>query len=220
MAITAWSANVSRSAICLAEKGFGLGPPIDEDDAQWRALAQQRRRQHCPDGGPGLPQRDTVPGTPPRPPGCPRRGSSAGRRRPVRPTVSRVTGTVSPIASDSAEWAVPRYQRAGAPFEAEDRRIRRPAHPGGILGDGLHDRLEVGRRTRDHPQDLGRRRLLLQRLFRLVEQPDVLDRDDGLGRRRSGASRSAGRRRTARARGAATAIAPTGVPSRSSGTES
>ena len=38
----------------------------------------------------------------------------------------------------------------------------------------------IGRRARDHPQDLGRRRLLLERLFRLVEQPDVLDRDHRL----------------------------------------
>ena len=38
------------------------------------------------------------------------------------------------------------------------------AQPHGALDDDVEDRLEVGRRARDHPQDLGRRRLLLQRL--------------------------------------------------------
>ena len=75
---------------------------------------------------------------------------------------------------------MPRHQTQVLAFQTEDRRIRRPAHPGGVLGDGLHDRLQIGRRARDHPQDLARRRLLLQRLFRLVEQAHVLDGDDGL----------------------------------------
>ena len=72
-------------------------------------------------------------------------------------------------------------RRKRVPFQAEDRRIRRPAHPGSVLGDGVHDRLQIGRRARDHPQDLGRGGLLLERLFRLVEQPHVLDGDDRLG---------------------------------------
>ena len=55
------------------------------------------------------------------------------------------------------------------------------AQTGGALGHGVEHRLEIGRRARDHPQDLGRGRLLLQRLFRLVEQPDVLDGDHRLG---------------------------------------
>ena len=33
IAMTAWAAKVWSRAICLAEKGLGLGPPIDEDDA-------------------------------------------------------------------------------------------------------------------------------------------------------------------------------------------
>jgi hypothetical protein len=44
------------------------------------------------------------------------------------------------------------------------------AHPAGVLGDGIHDRLEIGWRAGDHPQDLGRGGLLLQGLLRLVEQ--------------------------------------------------
>ena len=94
----------------------------------------------------------------------------------------------------SAQRSVLRHQAQVLPFETEDRGIRRPAHPRGILGDGLHDRLEIGRRARDHPQDLGRGGLLLQRLGHLSmglcersvlllqfrEQPHVLDRDHRL----------------------------------------
>ena len=66
------------------------------------------------------------------------------------------------------------------PVEPEDRTEAGVAQPRGVLDDGVEDRLDVGRRARDDPQDLGRRRLLLQRLFRLVEQPHVLDGDDRL----------------------------------------
>ena len=61
------------------------------------------------------------------------------------------------------------------------------AQPSGALDEGAEDRLQVDRRARDDPQDLGRRRLLLQRLGRvavallqLLEQAGVLDGDDGL----------------------------------------
>ena len=72
-------------------------------------------------------------------------------------------------------------------FQAEDRRVRRPAHPGGVLDDGLQNRLQVCRRARDDAQDLAGRRLLLQGLrelgvprLQLLEQAHVLDGDDGL----------------------------------------
>ncbi len=93
-----------------------------------------------------------------------------------------VAGTVSPIASDHAQRSM--HAPPGAECSPSRRKIDesdRPAHPGGVLGDGLHDRLEVGRRARDDPQDLAGGRLLLERLFRLVEQADVLDGDDRLG---------------------------------------
>ena len=53
-------------------------------------------------------------------------------------------------------------------LQTEDVGIGRPADPGGILGHDLHDRLQVGRRARDHAQDLARRRLLLERLRQLA----------------------------------------------------
>ena len=75
---------------------------------------------------------------------------------------------------------MPRHHAQVLTFEAEDHRICRPAHPGGALGDGIHHRLQIGRRAGDDPQDLRGGGLLLEGLLRLVEQADVLDGDDGL----------------------------------------
>src|SRR5713101_7952319 len=63
-----------------------------------------------------------------------------------------------------------------------------------VSHDRVEDRLDVGRRLADDPQDLARRRLLLEGLadlgvrlserpvllLKLREQPDVLDGDNGL----------------------------------------
>src|SRR5262252_2058831 len=56
-----------------------------------------------------------------------------------------------------------------------------------LLQHGLEYRFQLARRARDDAEDLGGRRLLLQRLAQiigalpqLVEQPRVLDGDDGL----------------------------------------
>ena len=61
------------------------------------------------------------------------------------------------------------------------------AQPHRALHEALEDRLEIERRAADDLQDLARRRLLLERLgevavarFQLLEEPDVLDGDDGL----------------------------------------
>src|SRR5262249_43696591 len=90
---------------------------------------------------------------------------------------------------------MPRHQAQMLPFKLVDRRIHRPAHAGGVLDDGLHDRLEIGGRARNDSQDLGRGGLLLERLshlpvslrertvffLQLREQPDVFDGDHRLG---------------------------------------
>ena len=47
--------------------------------------------------------------------------------------------------------------------ETEDGAVERIAQPGGALGDGVEHGLDVGRRSRDHPQDLAGRGLLLER---------------------------------------------------------
>ena len=49
-----------------------------------------------------------------------------------------------------------------------------------VFQHGLEHGLEVARRARDDLQHLGGRGLPLQRLAQLVEQPRVLDGDDGL----------------------------------------
>ena len=140
MAMTAWLANVSRSAICLAEKGLGLGPPIDEDDALAaypRAAAASPPWSGCRTHAPQ--RRTPLPGTPARRPGCPRRRSSA-RSRTTRPaTVSRLTGDGftdrHSIAGSGSHAAPPRGW--SSPSRRKNRRIHRPADPGGVLDDGF-----------------------------------------------------------------------------------
>ena len=63
----------------------------------------------------------------------------------------------------------------------------RLAQPSGAPYDSLEDRLQVSWRAADDAQDLGGSRLLLQRLgeilvafLQFLEQPNVLDGDDGL----------------------------------------
>ncbi len=58
----------------------------------------------------------------------------------------------------------------------------------GTSGDCLENRLHVARRAADDGEHLGRCRLMFQRfaqivraLTQLLEQPRILDRDDGLG---------------------------------------
>ena len=51
----------------------------------------------------------------------------------------------------------------------------------GILQHGLENRLQIAGRLTDDAQHICRGRLLLQRLAQFVEQPRVLDGDDGLG---------------------------------------
>ena len=65
-------------------------------------------------------------------------------------------------------------------FPLKDGGVVRVAQASGGLGHGVEYRLNVGRRARDHSQDLRSRRLLVQRLFRLVEQADILNGDDCL----------------------------------------
>src|SRR2546426_12456823 len=61
------------------------------------------------------------------------------------------------------------------------------AQPHGASDDRVEDRLHVDLRPADHPQDLRRRRLLLQRLgqvavasLQLLEEANILDSDHGL----------------------------------------
>ncbi len=52
--------------------------------------------------------------------------------------------------------------------------------PRGILRDDIQYRLNIGRRAGDNTQDFTGRGLLLQRFFKFLKQPHVLDGDHGL----------------------------------------
>src|SRR6516225_2499153 len=73
-------------------------------------------------------------------------------------------------------------------IETADGRSISPTQPDRAFGNGFKHRLKVKRRAADDLQNLRRSGLLLQRfgeiaraLAQLVEQPRVLDGDDGLG---------------------------------------
>ena len=51
----------------------------------------------------------------------------------------------------------------------------------GIFQHGIEDRLQLAGRRADDAQHVRSRRLLLQRLPQLIEQPRILDGDNGLG---------------------------------------
>ena len=68
-----------------------------------------------------------------------------------------------------------------------DDRVEGFAKSRSVLGDGIKDRLHIGRRAGDHTQDLARRGLLLERLrerdvarLHFIEQAHVFDCDHRL----------------------------------------
>ncbi len=77
-------------------------------------------------------------------------------------------------------YAVHRNSAESAVFSKPQEAIFGLADARRILQHGLEDGLKVAWRRADHAQHICRRRLLLQRLFELVEQPRVLDGDDCL----------------------------------------
>src|SRR5215470_882779 len=66
------------------------------------------------------------------------------------------------------------------PVEPKHRAKRSIAEPRRACHYGVEHWLDVGRRATDDAENLARRRLALERLLRLGEQPDVLNSDDGL----------------------------------------
>ena len=202
MAMTAWSAKVCEQRDLLV----GEGPPV--------SLRRRRSRRSA------LPSRSIGTASTVRKPPCRKcrgartpgssamsrscttlagRGSRAPWRRPGPGGVGQTLATASRPLRASGRDDATRWIKL--PVEPDTRRRRPPRRAARALrDDGVEDRLDVGRRARDDPQDLAGRRLLLQRLgqlavprLELLEQPDVLDGDDAPGRRRSGGARSASR---------------------------
>src|SRR5437879_10021198 len=77
-----------------------------------------------------------------------------------------------------------RHQSHQVAFAAEDHTVIRVREPGGGVHKRLQHGLEIERRGAHDLQDLCGRLLTIERLLRLVEETNVLDRDDGLVRER------------------------------------
>src|SRR5262249_49264876 len=73
-----------------------------------------------------------------------------------------------------------RYRTISVTLEAEERAELGLANMHRILQHGLEHRLQLTRRSADNLEHVGCRSLLLQRFPQFVEQPRILDGDDGL----------------------------------------
>ncbi len=167
MAITAWLAKVSSSSICLAEKGWTPVPRVTKMTPSGVPSRSSGVGQDCADAGPGLPRA-----------GHGLRELCLGRqisstwivRRSAHHSsanVSRRTGRRSPIAIDRRSGPCRATRRRCSPSRRQIAEFVAPQTRAAFSTTASHDRLEIGRRARDHPQDLGRGRLLLQRLGHL-----------------------------------------------------
>ena len=76
--------------------------------------------------------------------------------------------------------AVSCYTLVHAVTLAGDSTLISLAQPGGSFDEGIQYRFEIERRAADDLENIGGRRLLLQRFTQLVEEARVLDGDDGL----------------------------------------
>src|SRR5262249_48509803 len=92
------------------------------------------------------------------------------------------TQSLSPILIHKfLRRVVRRYRTINVTLEAEERAELGLADAHRVLQHGLKHRLQLTRRSADNLEYVGGRGLLLQRLPQFVEQPRVLDGDDGLG---------------------------------------
>ena len=146
MAITAWSAKVSTSSICLSENGWpppgdGITPIGSPRVASARRARSDRRST--------LARRDVF--------GVLR---DVGDVVTIRP---RITRAGQCRAGSDREYPPIRLQGVRGPVVVRDQVISPPSygtrmpvapHRLRALGDRVEHRLEVGRRAGDHPQDL------------------------------------------------------------------
>ena len=78
------------------------------------------------------------------------------------------------------DMAVDRGQAKNITVALEQPRVIRLAQASHRLDKSVKYRLQVERRAADHFEHVGSSSLLLERLAQLVQQPGVLDGDDGL----------------------------------------
>src|SRR5262249_52318143 len=73
-----------------------------------------------------------------------------------------------------------RFETHQFTIKAEERAKKSVAQLRGLVDDRLKDGLDVRRRARDHLEDRARCRQITVARFQLLEQPHILNGDDGL----------------------------------------
>ena len=164
----------------LIAVGARIGP-AHRDRPDWLSLTQHRHSHLAarPQGFDHLPRqrRHRLIGFDVGDKVRPARPDSASRRRVVSGGPGKhllhlvETRLAQPVSGDQLDNAV--VVAIHAPHAA-------PAQPHRAFDDHVEYRLHVGRRTGDDLEDVGRGRLPVEGLFGLVEQPRILDGDDGL----------------------------------------
>ncbi len=157
--------------------------PRDDDDAERHVVAQHRHTEHAAPAGNAIGARAWLVVRIRR--GCPR-SVSICRLAITRPDSTDVspalTGYVSrSFVSCSGETPCERRDLQHVAIDAQRRRIRRRRRGAGAFARSRRTpAARSSERADDRRQDLGRRRLPLERLLGLVEQAHVLDRDHRL----------------------------------------
>jgi hypothetical protein len=85
-----------------------------------------------------------------------------------------------PSASRHWHLSINRYMLKDITIDTINQSVARIAQPCGSRRDRVEHRLNVCWRAGYDPKNFARRRLLLQRLFQFLEQPDVFNRNDRL----------------------------------------
>ena len=162
MAITAWSAKVWSSAICRVGEGPDLRPAEHDraDAARPRAAAGRQRCCEAEAAGELADRREL--------------GFARGVRNVDGPAVEDGTAGArlrGPAENESGKASTESAPGCGRRRDgAAHRRTGRPSRTGrlaemrGAPGNGLEDRLDIRGGAADHPEDLARRRLLLEGL--------------------------------------------------------
>src|SRR5215831_3962842 len=168
----------------LVGEGVDFGP-ADYDHADRYTFAQKRRRQHGAKATTNpwklrlQPRRDVI-----------------DMDRPAfdNGEASRIITADRASRVGQGKGSKPGDKPQRVTLDAADYRVVCSAESSRILGNGIENRLDIGGRLTDDPQNLTRRRLLLQRLAHLrmglgersvlllqfSKEPDVLDGDDRL----------------------------------------
>ena len=109
--------------------------------------------------------------------GAPLREGASGRRADL---VRRDRMVALPVAHHGRPRAERGTHDEDVALQPVHEAVLGVGQPGGVGDDAVEDAVEIEGRPADGLKDLSGRRLAIQRLLRLVEQPNVLDRDGRL----------------------------------------